>query len=91
MSSHHKKAKQQTIGVIRRVNAKVSHYMGPSLIYPMENKMLFVHHVIKQWGCGYKIENIKGLNEKTQKTSNDETHVQVYVGGVGAREGIEPK
>jgi len=41
--------------------------MGRSLIYPMENKMLFIHHVIKQWGCGYKIENIKGLNEKTQR------------------------
>jgi hypothetical protein len=52
--------------VIRRINAKVSHYMGLSLIYLMENKMLFVHHVIKQWGCGYRIKNIKGLNEKPE-------------------------
>jgi hypothetical protein len=40
--------------------------MGLVLVYPMENKMPFVHHVIEQWGCGYIDEDDKGLNERTQ-------------------------
>ncbi len=28
--------------------------------------MPFVHHAVKQWGCGYTIEDDKGLNEKIQ-------------------------
>jgi hypothetical protein len=33
--------------VARGTNAKLPHYMGPALIYPMENEMLFVQHVVK--------------------------------------------
>jgi hypothetical protein len=39
--------------------------MGLSLTYPMENEMPLVHHVVEWWGCGYIIEDDKGLNEKT--------------------------
>jgi hypothetical protein len=41
-------AKQNTIGVIRRANAKLIHHKGHVLIYQMENKMPFIHHVVKQ-------------------------------------------
>jgi hypothetical protein len=46
MSPHHERAKRNTIGVIRGTSVKLSHYMGPTLVYPMENKMPFVHHVV---------------------------------------------
>jgi hypothetical protein len=65
LSPHHKGAKQNTIGVARRTNAKLPHCMGLVLIYPMEDNMPFVHHVIERWGCDYTIENDKSLNEKT--------------------------
>jgi hypothetical protein len=35
------------------------------LIYPMENKMSFVDHVVEWWGCDYTNEDGKGLNENT--------------------------
>jgi hypothetical protein len=38
------KAKQDTIGVIRGVNAKLPHHKGFMLIYPVENEMSFLHH-----------------------------------------------
>jgi hypothetical protein len=40
--------------------------MNPMLIYPMENEMPRVHHVIERWVRGYTNEDNKGLNEKTQ-------------------------
>jgi len=51
--------------VARGTSAKLSHYIGPLLVYLMENKMPFVHHVVELWGCGYIIEDVKGLNERT--------------------------
>jgi hypothetical protein len=45
---HHEGAKQNTIGVTRRVNAKLLHHRGFMLGYPMENKMPLAHHAIKQ-------------------------------------------
>ncbi len=47
LSSRHKGAKQDTIGVARRANAKPPHCIGPMLTYLMENKMPFVHHVVE--------------------------------------------
>ncbi len=38
--------------------------MGLVLIYPMENELLLVHHVVKQWGCNYTIKGNRTLNEK---------------------------
>jgi hypothetical protein len=32
----------------------------------MENEKSLVHHVVKQYGCGYIIKNDESLNEKTQ-------------------------
>jgi hypothetical protein len=66
LSPHHEKAKQNTIGVARRINAKLPHCTGFMLTYPMENKMPFIHHTIECWRCGYIIENDKGLNEKIE-------------------------
>jgi hypothetical protein len=45
---HHKGAKQNIIGVIKRVNAKLPHHRGLMSGYPMENEMSLAHHVIKQ-------------------------------------------
>ncbi len=61
-----KGAKRDTIGVARRANANSPHCTGLISVYPMENEMPFVHHVVKWWGCGCIIEDDKGLNEKTQ-------------------------
>ncbi len=36
------------------------------LVYSMENKTPFVHHIVEWQGCGYKVEDDKSLNEKTQ-------------------------
>jgi hypothetical protein len=44
----HEGAKQDTIGVIRGVNAKFPHHKGFALIYLMENETPFVHHVVEQ-------------------------------------------
>jgi hypothetical protein len=65
MSPLHKGAKRDTIGVARGTSAKLSHYTGPLLTYPMENEMPFIHHIIEQWGCGHTNENDKGLSERT--------------------------
>jgi len=42
-----KGAKGDTIKVVRRVSAKLSHHKGLMPIYPMENEMSFLHHVVK--------------------------------------------
>jgi hypothetical protein len=63
--TQHKRAKQDTIGVVGGTSANLPHCIGHVLTYPMENKMSFVHHVIKQWRCGYKNEDDKGLSERT--------------------------
>jgi hypothetical protein len=67
MSPCHKGAKWNTIGIAKGTNAKLPHYTGFVLTYPMENKMPLVHHVIKWWGCGYIIEDDKGVNERTRR------------------------
>jgi hypothetical protein len=33
----------------------------------MENRMPFVNHTVKWWGCGYTDEDNKGVSERTQK------------------------
>jgi hypothetical protein len=59
-------AKQNTIGVIRRTNAKMPHRKGLALVYPLENEMPLVHHIVKQQGCDYTIKDDESLNERTQ-------------------------
>jgi hypothetical protein len=44
---HHKRAKANTIGVIRRASVKLPHHKGIALTYLMENEMSFVCHVIE--------------------------------------------
>jgi hypothetical protein len=65
LSPHHERAKQDTIGVARGMSAKLPHCTGHVLVYLMENKILFIHHVVKWWGCDCIIENNKDLNERT--------------------------
>jgi hypothetical protein len=60
---HHEKAKRDTIGV---ANAILPHSTSLALIYPMENEMPLIHHVVEWWGCGYTLEDDKALNERTQ-------------------------
>jgi hypothetical protein len=55
----HKGAKQNTIRVVKGASVKLPHCTGPALVYPMENKMRLVHHVVKQWGCNYTNEDGK--------------------------------
>jgi hypothetical protein len=64
---HHKRVKRDTIGVIRRLSAKLPHHKGLALAYTMENETPLVRHVIKWQGCDYTIEDNKSLNEKTRK------------------------
>jgi hypothetical protein len=45
--SHHERAKQNTIGVLKGTNAKLPLHRGLALAYPMENKTPFIHHIIK--------------------------------------------
>jgi hypothetical protein len=66
LSPYHKGAKRNIIGVVKGANVKLSHCTCFALIYPMENEMPLVHHVIEQWGCGYINEDGKGPNERTQ-------------------------
>jgi hypothetical protein len=53
--------------------------------------MPLVHHTITWWGCDYTIEDDKRFKWKDSSPSNVETHVQVDVGGVRVKEGIEPR
>ncbi len=91
LSPCHEGAKQNTIGVVRGVNAKLPHCMGFALIYPMENEMTPIYHIIEWWGWGCTIEDGKGVNEKDIKKSNNETHVQVDACEVGANASIEQR
>jgi hypothetical protein len=45
MLPHHKGAKQNTIGIIKITNDKLSHHKGLVLAYVIENEMPLVHHV----------------------------------------------
>jgi hypothetical protein len=45
---YHEGAKQDTIGVIRRANAKLPHHRGHVPTYPMENEMSLIHNARKQ-------------------------------------------
>ncbi len=63
----HEEAKRDIIGVIGRVNAKLPHYTGLMLTYPMENEMPLEHHIVDWWGCDYIDEDGKGLSERIQK------------------------
>jgi hypothetical protein len=47
LSPHHYEAKQNTNGVVGGASAKLPHCIGHALIYPMENKMPLVHHIIE--------------------------------------------
>jgi hypothetical protein len=66
LSPHHEGAKRNTIGVARGMSAKLSYYIGLTLVYEMENEMPLVHHVVEWWGCGCMIKDNKGLNERTR-------------------------
>ncbi len=83
MSPCHEEAKWNTIRVVRRASAKLPHYTDPALVYPMENEMPLVHHVVVQWGCDYIDEDDKGLS-KDPRTSNVEGQVQALLQNVGA-------
>jgi hypothetical protein len=62
-ATHHEGAKQNTIGVIKGINAKLR---GLALTYPMENETPFIHHIIERQGCDYTIENNESLNERPE-------------------------
>jgi hypothetical protein len=91
LSPQHEKAKQNTIGVVRGVNAKLPHCTGHALVYSMENKMSHVYHSIKMVGIWLYIRTWQKLKWKDSKTSNVETRVQIYANRVGIREGIESR
>jgi len=59
LSPYHEEAKRNTIGVVGGASVKLTHCTGPMLVYPMENEMPFVHHVVKRWGCGYTNDDKK--------------------------------
>jgi hypothetical protein len=65
LSPFHEGPKKDTIGVAGGASAKLPHYIGHALAYPMENRMSFVHHAIEWWGCSYIITDNKNLNERT--------------------------
>jgi hypothetical protein len=44
---HHEGVKQNTIGVIKIINFKLSHHKNLVLTYSIENEMPFVCHIIK--------------------------------------------
>jgi hypothetical protein len=44
--SHYKGAKQNTIGVTKGTNIKLSHHRGLVLTYPMENETPLVPHAV---------------------------------------------
>ncbi len=70
---HHNEAKQDTIGVAIITNAKLPHYTNLMLIYPMQNEMSFVHHVVKVVGMWLYRWEWQKLKWKDLKTSNVET------------------
>jgi hypothetical protein len=41
------KAKQNTIEITKETNVNLPHHKGHVLTYPLENKMSFVHYIIK--------------------------------------------
>jgi hypothetical protein len=41
------KTKQNTIEVTKETNVKLPHHKGHVLIYSLENKMPFIHYIIK--------------------------------------------
>jgi hypothetical protein len=43
----HEGAKRNTIGVTKGANVKLPHHRGLALIYPMENEMPLVCHVVE--------------------------------------------
>jgi hypothetical protein len=47
MWPHHERAKQDTIGVVGGASANLPSCTGSALIYPMENEMPFIHHVVE--------------------------------------------
>jgi hypothetical protein len=60
-------AKQNTIGVVGKVSAKLPHCTNLVLVYPMENQMSLVHHVVERCKCSYINKDNKCLNERTQR------------------------
>ncbi len=60
-----KEAKQNTIEVTKETNAKLPHHKGHVLTHPLENKMPFVHYIIKLWGCNCIVGDDKNLNGRT--------------------------
>jgi hypothetical protein len=47
MLPRHEGAKQNTIRVVGKASAKLPHYMGLPLTYPMKNKMPLIHPTIE--------------------------------------------
>jgi hypothetical protein len=47
MLPHHKKAKQNTIGITKGTSVKLPHHMGHLLAYPMKNETPLIHHTIE--------------------------------------------
>jgi F420-0:gamma-glutamyl ligase-like protein len=54
-----KEVKQNTIRVIRRANAKLPHHKGLVLAYLVKNKILFVHHVVKNMDAIIQLRTMK--------------------------------
>jgi hypothetical protein len=60
-----KGANQYTIEITIGTNVKVSHHRGHVLIYLVKNKMPFIHHIIKWWGCNYTVEDEESQDGRT--------------------------
>jgi hypothetical protein len=67
LSPCHGEVKRNTIGVVGKINAKLPHCTNLVLVYPMENQMSLVHHVVERCRCGYIDKDDKCLNERTQR------------------------
>jgi hypothetical protein len=66
LSPCHEETMWDTIGVVRKTNAKLPHCMGFALAYPMENEMPHVHHAVEWWRCNYTNEDDKGPSGRTR-------------------------
>jgi hypothetical protein len=56
---YYERVKWHTIGVTRGASAKLPHHKGHVPTYPMENKMPFVHHIIKWQGYDCIMKTMK--------------------------------
>ncbi len=59
-------AKQDTIGVTKGTNVKLSHHRGLVLTYQVQNEMPLIHHIIMQWRCSYIVKDDESQDGRTE-------------------------